>query len=65
MVKEEFIDQFRNVLRRELVKHRVITIDGLGTFRVNHDKQRQEQYPNGQVVLLPPKDSIQFTPEEE
>lgn len=63
MTEKEFIEIFREVLRDELVKHKAVQIDGLGTFRVKHQNQRQKHNNDGQVVLIPPKDIVQFTSE--
>lgn len=64
MTDKNFVENFREVIRDELVKRKSVQIDGLGTFRVKHEKQRQQHNESGQVVLLPPRDIVQFISEE-
>lgn len=51
------------VFREELIKKKTIEVDDLGTFKTVHIKQYQKQDPNGDLVLMPPKDYILFTPQ--
>ncbi len=48
------------LIKNHLIKSRKLNIPGLGVFEINHHKQRQEQKPDGQVVLSPPKDEVTF-----
>jgi len=64
MTESKFIEMFREAIRDELVKRKSVQIEGLGTFRVKHEKQRHYHNDDGQVVLLPPEDLVQFTSEE-
>lgn len=62
-MEKEFLAAFADIIREELVRKNEVEIAGLGTFRAKHIKQFQEQYPNGKVVMMPPKDAIKFTSE--
>ncbi|MDX1617790.1 MAG: HU family DNA-binding protein [Balneolaceae bacterium] len=59
-MEKEFLAAFADIVREQLVKKNEVEIDGLGTFRSKHIKQVQEQYPNGRVVMMPPRDVIRF-----
>ena len=37
-----------------------VEIKGLGTFKAEHTSQQQERKGDGKLVMLPPKDSIEF-----
>lgn len=52
--------QVIRVLKNHLIKNRKVNVPKLGTFEVIHKKQQQEQRPDGQVVLSPPKDELIF-----
>lgn len=52
--------QVIQVLKNHLVKNRKVMVPGLGTFEIIHKKQQQEQRPDGQVILSPPKDEVTF-----
>lgn len=58
-----FIKAFSEVIREEVTRKNEVRIDGLGSFKVDHQKQYQKQFKNGRVVMMPPKDTITFTPE--
>lgn len=59
-LREALIDEMRTAL----VKKNDVQLKGLGTFKLVHEKQHQKQYKDGQVVLMPPQDKIEFIPEE-
>ncbi|MEX1010897.1 MAG: HU family DNA-binding protein [Balneolaceae bacterium] len=59
-----FVKAFRDVVREELIKKNIIEIEGLGRFENRHLKQREEKRENGQVLMMPPRDEILFTPEK-
>lgn len=58
-----FIKAFSEVIREEVTRKNEVQINGLGSFKVDHQKQYQKQFKNGRVVMMPPKDTITFTPE--
>lgn len=62
-MEKEFLAAFADIIREQLVRKNEVEIRGLGTFRSKHVKQFQHQYPNGKVVMMPPKDEIKFISE--
>jgi len=62
---QEFLQAFVEVVREQMARRNNVRIDGVGSFRVEHQKQFQKQYDNGRVVMMPPKDVIRFTPEKQ
>ncbi len=61
----EFLKAFTEVVREEVARENEVRINGLGSFQFEHQKQYQKQYENGRVVMMPPKDTISFIPENE
>lgn len=61
----EFLKAFSEVVREEIVRKNEVRIDGMGSFQFEHQKQFQKQFENGRVVMMPPKDTITFTAENE
>lgn len=62
---EEIFNFIFSTISKELKEHETVEIEGLGTFEVKHrgikraiDKKRNREY------LIPPKDKIYFTPDE-
>lgn len=60
----EITGALAEIFREEISKKNKIKIEGLGTFRHEHNKQHQQQYKDGKVVMVPPKDVIKFIPEK-
>lgn len=60
---KQFLKAFSEVVREEVAQKNEIQIDGVGRFEFEHQKQFQKQYDNGRVVMMPPKDTITFVPE--
>lgn len=60
----EFIEAFSEVVKEQVSRKRTIELQGLGTFEFEHRKQHQKQFDNGRVVMMPPKDTIRFIPEQ-
>lgn len=65
METSSFIKAFSEVIREEVSRKNEVYVDGLGSFKVTHQKQYQKQFKNGRVVMMPPKDTITFTPENQ
>lgn len=61
---QEFLGALAEVIREELTKKNEVTIDGLGVFKPEHQKQYQQQFDDGRVVMIPPKDKITFIPDK-
>ncbi len=47
-----------------LKKHGEVSVKGLGSFSVKHQKQKQQREKDGRILLKPPSDVIIFTPEK-
>lgn len=60
---KEFLKAFSEVVREEVANKNDVQLDGVGRFQFEHKKQFQKQYDNGRVVMMPPKDTITFVPE--
>lgn len=60
---KEFLRAFSEVIREEVTRKNDIYLEGVGRFRFKHQKQFQKQYDSGRVVMMPPKDTITFIPE--
>lgn len=60
---KQFIKAFSEVVREEVARKNEVQLEGVGRFQFEHQKQFQKQYDNGRVVMMPPKDTITFIPE--
>ena len=60
---KEFLTAFTDIIREQVAQKNEIRIQDLGTFKKDHRKQFQQQRSNGQVVMMPPKDTIKFLPD--
>lgn len=58
-----FIKAFREIVREEIIKKNTVEISGLGRFEVIHQKQHQKKKDDGQLVMMPPRDLVVFSPE--
>jgi len=63
-MEETFLQAFSEIVRERIARKQDIEIEGLGRFQFDHRKQFQQQYENGKVVMMPPKDTINFIPDE-
>jgi nucleoid DNA-binding protein len=61
---KETIAAFVRVLRRQLEQGERIEVPGLGTFSVEHESSHWTETPDGTEKLVPPRDVIDFTPEQ-
>ena len=62
-LNKDFLKSLKSVIRDQLIKKNTIKITDIGTFRLRHRAQYQQQREDGRVVMQPPKDYIEFTPE--
>lgn len=60
-----FLKAFKETFREELMMDNVIHINGLGKFSLNHIPQHEEKKANGQVIMVPPQNRIDFVSEFE
>lgn len=40
-----------------------VEVSGIGTFKSVHHNQKHEKRADGKTVMMPPRDSIEFTAE--
>jgi len=59
-MKKEFLEAFSRVVCEQVISQRDVELEGIGVFRSEHQKQYQQQYQDGRVVMMPPIDSIKF-----
>ncbi len=64
-MNKQFLKAFSEVVRREVAQKNEVQLEGVGAFRYRHQKQFQKQFENGRVVMMPPKDTISFIPEND
>lgn len=62
-MKKEFLDALTESIKDRLIVKEEVTIKGLGRFRTRHQKQVQQEDESGRIMLYPPRDVIEFTPE--
>ncbi len=60
---ENFEKALVNLIRNQLLENKQVTIEGLGTFRMQHQKQKVGKNALGRQVVYPPKDVVVFTSE--
>lgn len=58
-----FIKKFKEVIREQVALNNRVRIEGFGEFLKIHKTQNQKKLQNGQIVIEPPKDLIEFKPE--
>lgn len=51
------------VIREALIRNEAVDVHGLGTFEVTHHPSREEEDPDGRLLLQPPRDVVDFSPE--
>lgn len=61
---KEFIQAFLEVIREQIDQKHNINVEGLGVFKSSHQKQFQQRFDDGRVVMMPPKDHITFIPDK-
>jgi nucleoid DNA-binding protein len=59
-MQDQFLQAFKDVVRDQLIQRNKVYIEDLGTFKPVHLTQRKWEYKDGKVVLLPPKDHLEF-----
>jgi nucleoid DNA-binding protein len=60
---KKFNNAFREALRGFITEGKSVSVSGLGTFKPVHMKQHEAENEDGLKVLVPPMDTIEFTPE--
>lgn len=62
-MEKKFNNAFREALRSSITEGKSVSISSLGTFKPVHIKQHEAENEEGLKVLVPPRDTIEFTPE--
>lgn len=62
-MEPQFIKGFIRVVKEQVALDNRVHIDGIGQFQKTHQTQTQKRLEDGSVVLMPPKDSIEFKPD--
>lgn len=60
---EEALDALGRIIRRTLKDGESIHVPDLGTFAVEHTPSEMKKDENDTIVMVPPKDSVTFTPD--
>jgi len=60
---KQFLGALSAIIREQVSNKNEVHIEGIGSFYIEHEKQFQKKFDNGQVVMMPPKDSIRFSSE--
>lgn len=58
---KDFLEAFSVVIRDQVIMKNSVEVKGLGTFKAVHHNQKQEKRADGKVMMIPPKDIIEFT----
>ena len=60
---KQFLKTLCEVVREQITQKSEVKLKGIGVFKPKHRKQFQQQYKDGRVVMVPPRDMITFIPE--
>ena len=50
-------------MKEQITANNRVHIDGIGQFQKVHQPQTQKKLDDGSLVLMPPKDTIEFKPD--
>jgi nucleoid DNA-binding protein len=62
-MEPKFIKSFIQVVKEQIAADNRVHIDGIGQFQKVHRPQTQKKLDDGSLVLMPPKDTIEFKPD--
>lgn len=62
-MEPQFIKSFIQVVKEQIAQDNRVQINGIGRFQKVHQIQTQKKLDDGSIVLLPPKDKIEFKPD--
>ncbi|MCC5925688.1 MAG: HU family DNA-binding protein [Bacteroidetes bacterium] len=60
-----FEKAFMAVVRKQVLLNNTVTLEGLGSFKLEHIKQKASKSDAGNAVMTPPKDVIVFKQQKE
>lgn len=58
-----FLKVFGITIRDQIIMKNSVEVKGLGIFRAVHTSQEQQKKADGSIVMLPPRDTIEFKSE--
>lgn len=61
---KDFLETLGIVIRDQIIMKNSVEIKDLGTFKPVHHNQKQEKRADGTNVMVPPKDTIEFSAEK-
>ena len=61
--KEQVAEALSSIVRESLGAGHAIHIPGLGTFSVEHQPSQLESLEDGEMVIKPPRDVVNFLPD--
>lgn len=61
---DEFLEALEMVIRDQIIMKNSVEINELGTFKPVHQNQKQEKRADGTNMMIPPKDTLEFTAEK-
>lgn len=64
-MRKEFLQAFSEVIRDQIIMKNSVEVSGLGTFKSAHFSQQQETRADGVTIMMPPRDAIEFVPQQE
>jgi nucleoid DNA-binding protein len=62
-MNEDLKNELLNIIRDELMKRGTVSIPSLGIFKVEHHSQERKLQEDGSVVMTPPSDRLNFSPD--
>jgi nucleoid DNA-binding protein len=62
-MKDQISKEIVSIITEELMRRGNVRLESLGTFKVEHQKQRLRETLHGSITMLPPQDVLEFEPE--
>ncbi len=60
---DDLLDALASFVRRQLTRGKSVHVPDLGTFAVEHRPSEMKRDDDGNIVMVPPQDSVSFTPD--
>lgn len=59
-MEPQFIKSFIQIIKEQIAADNTVNVNGLGQFQKVHQSQSHKRMDDGSVVLIPPKNKIEF-----
>ena len=59
---EHLAESIGLIIREALIEGKDVDVPGLGLFRINRRPSEMEEDEDGQIVMRPPRDEVEFVP---